>query len=150
MDKKMFSSIAKTPFGPAFVTLQEGVLLELKFVKDKIVNCNCQVQSIVDRVFQGDDVPYKLVGTEFQRAVWGELLKIPLGRTSTYQEIASAVGKPNGARAVGNAVGANPLHYIVPCHRVIRKNGEMGGFAGGIDVKKNILKQEGIELQPPL
>ena len=80
-------------------------------------------------------------GTPFQISVWGELLKIPYGTVTTYGEIAKRVGNPDGARAVGNAVGANPLPIIVPCHRVVASNG-LGGYSGGMEIKKSLLRTE--------
>lgn len=80
--------------------------------------------------------------TDFQRSVWKRLMKIPFAKTITYGEIAKAVGKPKAARAVGSAVGANPFLLIVPCHRVVGKNG-LGGFRCGIAWKKKLLALEG-------
>ncbi|MGH7792662.1 MAG: methylated-DNA--[protein]-cysteine S-methyltransferase [Thermodesulfobacteriota bacterium] len=82
-------------------------------------------------------------GTPFQLFVWRELLKIPYGTVTTYGEVAERVGNPHAARAVGNAVGANPLPIIVPCHRVVATNG-LGGYSGGLHIKKNLLRTEGI------
>ena len=81
-------------------------------------------------------------GTPFQRAVWKELLGIPYGKTVTYKDVAEGVGKPGAARAVGNAVGANPIPIVIPCHRVLASNG-LGGYSGGIDIKKDLLRVEG-------
>jgi methylated-DNA-[protein]-cysteine S-methyltransferase len=82
-------------------------------------------------------------GTEFQRAVWQNLLTVPYGKVTTYGELAEKVGKPGAARAVGNAVGVNPLPIVVPCHRVVASNG-LGGYTGGIDIKKVLLGVEGV------
>ena len=82
-------------------------------------------------------------GTPFQKAVWNELLKIPYGTTTTYAAIAAALGKPKACRAVGRAVGANPICIIIPCHRVIGSSGELTGFAYGLDVKRTLLSCEG-------
>jgi methylated-DNA-[protein]-cysteine S-methyltransferase len=82
-------------------------------------------------------------GTSFQISVWRELLNIPFGKVKTYGEIASKIGKPGAARAVGNAVGANPIPIIVPCHRVVATNG-LGGYSGGIEIKKRLLRTEGV------
>jgi O-6-methylguanine DNA methyltransferase len=79
--------------------------------------------------------------TPFTRAVWRELQKIPAGRVKTYGEIAAAIGKPNAARAVGNACGANPLPLLVPCHRAVAKSG-LGGFSGGLAWKRALLAAE--------
>ncbi len=81
-------------------------------------------------------------GTEFQRAVWREMKKIPRGETRTYGEIATAIGRPKAVRAVGSACGVNPLPVFIPCHRVIAKNG-LGGFGYGLPWKKLLLKAEG-------
>ena len=86
----------------------------------------------------------KLEGTDFQIAVWKELLKIPAGSTKTYKEIAVAIGKPNSSRAVANACAQNPYAPEVPCHRVIRSNGSLGGYSaeGGIELKRQLLEME--------
>lgn len=81
-------------------------------------------------------------GTEFQRAVWREMQKIPRGQTRTYGEIAKAIGRSNAVRAVGSACGANPLPLFIPCHRVVAKNGP-GGFGSGLPWKMLLLKLEG-------
>lgn len=88
------------------------------------------------------DVPLNPVGTEFQKAVWKELTRIPYGKTISYQELALRINKPKAVRAVGAANGKNPLWMIVPCHRVIGKNGSMTGYAGGISLKKKLLLLE--------
>lgn len=83
-----------------------------------------------------------LRGTEFQRQVWQALLSIPLGTTTTYLAIAKAVGRPTATRAVGTAVGKNPIAFVVPCHRVIRQSGALGGYRWGLDCKQRILDWE--------
>jgi len=89
-----------------------------------------------------DDLTQK--GTNFQKMVWTELKKIPFGETRTYKEIAVAIGKPKAARAVANACGKNPYPIIIPCHRVVRSDGSIGGFTGdgGIEKKRQLLRQE--------
>lgn len=84
-------------------------------------------------------------GTPFQQLVWKELLNIPKGQTRTYQDIAHVIGKPKAVRAVGTAIGKNNLAVVVPCHRVIRKDGTLGGYRWGIEKKKKLLKKEGIK-----
>ena len=88
----------------------------------------------------------KLIGTEFQINVWEEIKKIPKGQTRTYKEIALAIKKPKSSRAVANACGKNPYPEIIPCHRVVRSDGSVGGYSlkGGINQKKWLLKEEGI------
>ena len=87
----------------------------------------------------------KLEGTEFQIKVWKEILKIPKGSTKTYKDIANDLNKPKSARAVANACGKNPYVPIIPCHRVIRSDGFLGGYSGkgGIEMKKQLLISEG-------
>lgn len=82
-------------------------------------------------------------GTPFQESVWRELLQIPYGGTRSYGEIAKAIGIPGASRAVGNAVGANPLLLAIPCHRVICSDGTVGGFSAGLDLKRFLLSLEG-------
>ena len=82
-----------------------------------------------------------LVGTDFQHRVWAALLDIPEGQTMTYGELAARIGKPKAARAVGTALGANPVPLLVPCHRVVSTTG-LGGFTGGLHIKKKLLNTE--------
>ena len=88
-------------------------------------------------------------GTDFQKKVWSEITKIPRGKTITYKELAIKIGKPKAFRAVANACAKNPLLEIIPCHRVIRGDGKMGGYKGkkGIERKKKLLTNEGVNLQ---
>ncbi len=86
--------------------------------------------------------PLELRGTEFQKKVWQELCKIPYGKTRTYGEIAAAIGNPKAARAVGMANNKNPIIIAVPCHRVIGANGKLVGYAGGLDMKRDLLRLE--------
>ena len=87
----------------------------------------------------------QIEGTNFQKAVWEQLRKIPSGQTRTYKEIAILIGRPNSARAVANACGKNPLLIEIPCHRVIRSDGKLGGYSGkgGMKQKRKLLKEEG-------
>ena len=88
----------------------------------------------------------KLKGTKFQLKIWDFLKKIPKGTVKTYSEVAEAIGKPLAVRAVANAIGKNPSPIRIPCHRVIRSDGSLGGYSGtgGVKKKKNLLKKEGI------
>ena len=83
-------------------------------------------------------------GTEFQRTVWRRLRRIKFGKTVNYAALAENVGKPNAARAVGNAVGANPLPIFIPCHRVLAADNKLGGFSGGLGRKRKLLRIEGV------
>jgi len=87
----------------------------------------------------------KLKGTHFQLKVWSYLKKIPKGKLKTYAQVAKGIGKPKAVRAVANAIGKNPFPPKIPCHRVIRSDGKLGGYSakGGIKTKKKLLKNEG-------
>ena len=90
----------------------------------------------------------KLIGTEFQLKVWIYLKKIPRGSVKTYSQVAKAIGKPRAVRAVANAIGKNPYAPRIPCHRVIRSDGSLGGYSGkgGVKTKRFLLQKEGITL----
>ena len=89
------------------------------------------------------DLPLDVAGTAFQEAVWQELRKIPPGETRSYAELAAAVGKPGAVRAAGSANGANHVSVLIPCHRVVRSDGSLGGYAWGLDIKRKLLEAEG-------
>ena len=89
------------------------------------------------------DLPVDNKGTVFQKAVWRELQKIPYGETRSYEDIAVAIGNKKAVRAIGQANGRNPIMIVVPCHRVIRKNGDISGFACGVEAKRYLLNLEG-------
>ena len=100
----------------------------------------------LEAYFKGEltrfDLELNVQGTDFQKKVWQELLKIPYGETISYGELAKRIGNPNASRAVGMANGKNSISIIVPCHRVIGKNGSLTGFGGGLEAKKNLLAFE--------
>ncbi|MGN1003201.1 MAG: methylated-DNA--[protein]-cysteine S-methyltransferase [Oscillospiraceae bacterium] len=92
------------------------------------------------------DVPLRLEGTPFCLRVWEQLQKIPYGQVISYGELARRVGQPNAARAVGGANHHNPISILVPCHRVIAADGTLGGYGGGLELKRALLKLEGLDL----
>ena len=92
------------------------------------------------------DVPLRLEGTPFRMRVWEQLQKIPYGQVISYGELARRVGQPNAARAVGGANHHNPISILVPCHRVIAADGTLGGYGGGLELKRTLLKLEGVNL----
>jgi methylated-DNA-[protein]-cysteine S-methyltransferase len=106
-----------------------------------------QVKEQLQEYFEGRrssfDLPLSPEGTDFQKLVWEELLKIPYGESRTYNEIAVAIGRPKASRAVGNAINKNPIAIIIPCHRVIGKDGNLRGYAGGLELKEMLLRLEG-------
>ena len=101
---------------------------------------------LLDEFFAGKrkrfDLPLLFVGTNFQKRVWNELLKIPYGKTVSYGEMASRIGMPRAVRAVANANGANAISIFVPCHRVIGSDGSLTGYGGGLAAKKKLLELE--------
>lgn len=105
------------------------------------------VTSQLDEYFRGRrtafDVPLRLDGTAFQRAVWSALLEIPYGKTSTYAQIATQLGNPRATRAVGAANGRNPISIVVPCHRLVGAGGGLTGYGWGLDRKRRLLELEG-------
>jgi methylated-DNA-[protein]-cysteine S-methyltransferase len=110
-------------------------------------NHNLRLISQLDAYFAGKlrefKIPLDLRGTSFQRRVWELLCDIPWGETRSYGQIAKALGQPKAARAVGRAVGTNPVSIVVPCHRVIGSDGTLTGYGGGLDRKEALLKLEG-------
>lgn len=100
----------------------------------------------LDEYFRGQrsrfDLPFLLIGTEFQKSVWNYLIQIPYGQVRSYGQIAAAIGNPKAARAVGSACNRNPLWILIPCHRVVGKNGSLTGYAGGLSMKQALLELE--------
>ena len=115
---------------------EQGIRSELS---DKTV---LQLEEYFDGRRKEFDIPIKLRGTEFQKKVWNELLKIPYGATVSYKDIAIKIGNPKACRAVGMANHNNPILIIVPCHRVINENKKLGGYALGLDLKRRLLELE--------
>lgn len=103
-----------------------------------------QLDEYFDRKRKTFEFDIDLIGTDFQKSVWNALLNIPYGTVKSYSEIARQIGQPTALRAVGNANGANPIPIVVPCHRVIAKNGTLGGYGGGLDMKRKLLFLEGV------
>ncbi len=88
------------------------------------------------------ELPLHIPGTDFQLSVWKALLQVPVGKLSSYKAIANAVNNPKAVRAVGSAIGDNPVSYIIPCHRVIRSDGGLGGYFWGLEIKKRMIEEE--------
>lgn len=110
----------------------------------------CKTREILDHYFQGEKLDFQHLdfltpqGTAFQQSVWKILRQIPYGEITSYSEIANQLGKPNAMRAVGGAVGRNPISILIPCHRVLGKNQSLTGFGGGLPNKRYLLQLEGI------
>jgi AraC family transcriptional regulator of adaptative response/methylated-DNA-[protein]-cysteine methyltransferase len=127
-------------------------LLRLEWSNADIIPDQQATQAICDRIFTpvaATNKPLILVvkGTNFQIQVWRALLNVPFGGITTYQGLAEAMGRPTAARAIGNALGRNPIGYLIPCHRVIRGSGELGGFRWGLDRKTVLLGWEASQMQ---
>jgi O-6-methylguanine DNA methyltransferase len=158
--KTLFWNQIESPVGDVFfVWKKEGVLMVSFFEKDygeklsdfikadfKIIRTSSLLETQLQEYFKGvrKEFDLKLIinGTPYQQKVWKELLKVPYGETVSYGELAKRIGNPKGARSVGMAVHFNPIGIIIPCHRVIRSSGEIGGYASGIHRKKWLLLHE--------
>ena len=149
--------IHNTPFGKALIaTTRRGIChlqfdgneqaLRAEWANAEIVLDPQATQPLCDLIFSPgasqEPLTVWVKGTNFQVQVWRSLLTIPFGEMTTYQRLAEQMGRPTAARAVGNAVGKNPIGYLIPCHRVIRESGELGGYRWGVERKTAILGWE--------
>jgi methylated-DNA-[protein]-cysteine S-methyltransferase len=128
------------------VKIDFGYKEEKQFINEKSITISetiKQLEEYFHRQRKYFDIPIKLYGTGFQLKVWEEIRKIPYGATISYKELARKTGDEKAARAVGYANNKNPIPIIVPCHRVIGKNGDLGGYSGGRETKQNLLELEG-------
>ncbi len=146
-----------TPLGPVQLTSSEVGVRSILFlskpieageIPDTLESSATQLQEYFSGTRKAFDMPLDLEGTEFQRKVWAELLKIPFGATMTYLELATMLGEPKLVRAVGAANGKNPVGIVVPCHRVIGTGGKLVGYAGGLERKRWLLHHERALSQP--
>ena len=112
-----------------------------------------RTKNILDRYFDGESVDFREIpvkiemGTDFQNSVWNTIHQIPYGEVRSYKWIAEQIGRPKAVRAVGNATGSNPITIIIPCHRVIGSNGNLGGYGGGLERKRQFLTLEGYPVE---
>lgn len=143
--------VAATGKGVCRLAFDEGEAdLQARFPKAELVqggsDFNMLLADVVTAVEAPGDfahIPVDVKGTAFQEAVWAALRAIPKGETRTYSEIAAATGNPGAVRAAGSANGANHVAVLIPCHRVIRTDGTLGGYAYGLDIKRKLLEKEG-------
>jgi methylated-DNA-[protein]-cysteine S-methyltransferase len=157
----LYTSTLKTPLGPITAAAENESLTGLWFLKQKYYPCQTpewieqpdyplfkSLDALLGVYFSGKnhkgDFKLDPRGTDFQKQVWKQLLKIPYGKTSSYGALAKAAEKGSSARAVGGAVGHNPISILIPCHRVIGASGNITGYAGGIDKKRALLQLEGV------
>jgi len=142
--------VAATDKGVCRLSFQEGPeALARRFPKAELAEGGAafagllsQVIAAVERPGDSRAVPLDIQGTAFQEAVWQELQRIPPGETRSYAQIAAAVGKPGAVRAAGSANGANNVAVLIPCHRVVRSDGTLGGYAYGLEIKRELLRRE--------
>ncbi len=152
----------ETPLGTMYLAIRDGALREAGFVEtwarpvvepgedhqaEDLSEVAARMRDAVAAYFAGDvealdQIEIDPDGTEFQRAVWQAIRDVPAGQTASYQEIAQAVGKPSAYRAVGTATGRNPVGIAVPCHRIVRSDGGLGGYGGGLHRKEWFLDHE--------
>jgi methylated-DNA-[protein]-cysteine S-methyltransferase len=165
MTARVFSCVYSSPVGPIELIESEGCLSLVRLVGSGHGALGSptgspaptpllrRAQKQLAEYFAGRrrtfDLPLAAQGTSFQQAVWNELARIPFGTTSTYGAIARAVGQPQAARAVGGAIGANPLALVIPCHRVLAGDRRLTGFSGGdgVPTKVALLTLEGCEFR---
>ena len=146
----MFYYRYNTTLGKIYISADEKNILEISFNKpnyrEKETALIKKAFSELEEYFNGQrktfDLPLKLEGTVFQKKVWQELIKIPYGKTISYKELAKAVGNEKACRAVGMANNKNKIMIVIPCHRVIGSNGNLTGYAGGLNIKKQLLDLE--------
>ncbi|MEM9227384.1 MAG: MGMT family protein [Verrucomicrobiota bacterium] len=147
----LLTGLATSPHGTCLLTGERTCLYSLAFVDPDEANVkqtadkqrdDAWAQALADRIFSGQAVDYRAPGTPFQEQVWAQLIRIPQGETRTYADIAAAIGQPKAVRAVGTAVGRNPLAYLIPCHRVVRSDGTLGGYRWGGQIKQRLLAAE--------
>jgi methylated-DNA-[protein]-cysteine S-methyltransferase len=152
MSSMRYVSHCPTPIGLLEVVADDEHLLRVTFVDaastDHSTNAitdaaAAQLSEYFAGVRREFDVPLAPEGTDFQRAVWAQLLHVAYGQTASYREIALALGNLDAVRAVGAANGANPIAVIVPCHRIIGSNGQLTGYGGGLWRKEWLLRHEG-------
>lgn len=107
-----------------------------------IQDCIKQLDEYFNCTRTSFDIPLQIDGTEYQKKVWNTLLEIPYGSTCSYKDVAQKINNPKGCRAVGNANNKNKIPIIIPCHRVLMSDGKIGGYAGGIEIKRYLLSIE--------
>jgi methylated-DNA-[protein]-cysteine S-methyltransferase len=151
--------IISSPLGNIRISSREGCLSELKFTEEEtdgeildqvLLSAKQQLEEYFAGKRKTFDMPIGLGGTDFQRKVWLAMNEVPLGQTTTYLKISQKLGNPGAIRAVGAAIGANPILVILPCHRVLGSDGNLTGYAGGLDRKKALLELEGHAFQGSL
>lgn len=142
-----------TTIGPVTIRLAENEISHLEFGEVRFADSEYYKNEQLGEAFAQLDeylegkrrqftLPLRPEGTEFQKKIWQELLKIPYGETRSYQQIAAGAGNEKACRAVGMANHNNPIAILIPCHRVVGKNGSLTGYAGGLEIKQRLIELE--------
>ena len=151
--------IIASTLGNILIELEDGKLVRLQFTEDPVSEeplegMVADVKNQLEEYFSGKrkvfDLALELKGTDFQKSVWEAVNEIPFGQTTTYMKLSQKLGNPAAIRAVGAAIGANPVLVILPCHRIIGTNGQLTGYAGGLRRKQALLELEGFAVQQSL
>ncbi len=151
--------VIPSPIGNIRISSKDGCLSELRFTDEEpdgvildqvLLSTIQQLEEYFERKREVFDMPIGLGGTDFQHRVWMEVASIPFGQTTTYMKISQKLGNPAAIRAVGAAIGANPILIVLPCHRVLGSDGNLTGYAGGLNRKKALLEMEGHAFQGSL
>ena len=149
----MFYYFYKTPIGRLQIFADSKYITGISFFEKKVQDAIEEETPLIKRMYleleeyftgkrKSFDVPVSPNGTFFQQSVWKALQAIPYGETRSYKQIAEMIGKPTACRAVGMANNRNPIPIIIPCHRVVGTNGDLTGYAGGLDIKRKLLEIE--------
>ena len=159
MENSPYKSYYESPCGLIEILASDEGVTSVLFVKKRTGRsknnehtnlCTKQLQEYFNKDRKTFSVPLDLVGTDFQKRVWNELLNIPFGKTISYLQMAINLGNRKCIRAAGTANGKNPISIIIPCHRVIGSNGDLVGYGGGLAKKKWLLEFEGALIQQEL
>lgn len=162
----MIYDIFSTRFGETLICAEGAALRGLYFIGQKyqapvqrewqqlpddafLLEVKAQIKAYEKSGVAGFDLPLDPQGTDFQKKVWSALLGVTAGTTSTYGQIALASASMAAVRAVGSAIGKNPISIIIPCHRIVGSNGSLTGYAGGLSRKAELLRHEGVSLTGP-
>ncbi|MEK3910585.1 methylated-DNA--[protein]-cysteine S-methyltransferase [Paenibacillus sp. FSL H7-0331] len=143
------SQLLFPPHLASLAGLKKDITDAEQMIEDHSLFVQFGIIDLLEQYFEGipvsfDKVPLDVEGTPFQQSMWRALSQIPHGETWTYKQLADTIGKPSAMRAVGTAIGRNPLPIVLPCHRVVGSNGTLTGFRGGLQMKKDILALEGV------
>lgn len=159
MEESLYKTYYESTAGLIEIMANDTGVTSILFVKKRAgrrknnehtTECLKQLHDYFNKERKTFSVPLDLIGTNFQKRVWNELLNIPYGKTISYLQLAVKLGDKKCIRAAGTANGRNPVSIIVPCHRVIGSNGDLVGYGGGLDKKKFLLEHEGVLIQQEL